>query len=522
MNAASGVVTFSTDTLQVSSVSKSGSVAGLWVEDPTFSNTLGTVQFEGVVLNPGFTGSAGKFITINFVVKSAGVAKIDFSSGSILANDGAGTDIYTGARGVQLNISSKDQTKASVPENTTQPVVDTSGVAVITSSTHPDQDKWYSNNDVRVSWTLPSQSTGVMTAFDQQALTVPTQDAGLISEKQYTHVADGIWYVHVRFKNGQTYGKTAHFRLKIDTKPPTPFTITLPHGDTSDDPRPALQFNAIDALSGIAHYNIKIGDKDFTYIDPKLVKSEPYVLPPQNPGTYQVTVEAVDGAGNRVVSTKEVRVSSIEVPHITYYSEEITTGDSILVNGTSIALGTVVVTLRNSSGKTFTKSTPVDAQGDFRVTLADSIDPGLYTLTAYSVDTRQAKSIETEPVKVLVNHKPLFVIGSLVVTYVGLAVFGLCVLILLVFGMWYAWHRFLLFKKKLKQQIDDADETIHKAFELLSADIEAEVQSLERVRRKRDLTADEERIIKKFKKNFSDAETVLTKKVKNIEKELGK
>lgn len=103
-NAASGVVTFPTDKLEVVSISKANSVINLWVQEPSFSNTQGTVNFEGVALNPGFTGSQGTIITITFRTKTAGQADIKISSGSVLANDGAGTNILIGMSGASVLI----------------------------------------------------------------------------------------------------------------------------------------------------------------------------------------------------------------------------------------------------------------------------------------------------------------------------------------------------------------------------------------------------------------------------------
>src|SRR3989344_2914171 len=104
MNAASGVISFPTDKLGVVSVSKTNSVMNLWVQEPTFSNTRGTVNFEGIALNPGYTGSQGTIITITFRTKSAGQANIKFSSGSVLANDGVGTNILIGFSNANITI----------------------------------------------------------------------------------------------------------------------------------------------------------------------------------------------------------------------------------------------------------------------------------------------------------------------------------------------------------------------------------------------------------------------------------
>jgi len=78
MNAASGVISFSQDKLEVASLSKSGSIITLWVQEPTFLNSAGTVNFEGIVLNPGFTGVAGKIITTNFRVRRQALPILTF------------------------------------------------------------------------------------------------------------------------------------------------------------------------------------------------------------------------------------------------------------------------------------------------------------------------------------------------------------------------------------------------------------------------------------------------------------
>src|SRR5438132_1560557 len=49
LNAISGTLSFPSELLAVSSVSKAGSILTLWVQEPTFSNQDGTINFGGVV-----------------------------------------------------------------------------------------------------------------------------------------------------------------------------------------------------------------------------------------------------------------------------------------------------------------------------------------------------------------------------------------------------------------------------------------------------------------------------------------
>ncbi|MES2225177.1 MAG: cohesin domain-containing protein [Patescibacteria group bacterium] len=111
VNAVSGKLLFSTDTLSLTKVSKSGIVT-LWAQEPSYSNAAGTVSFQGVILN-GYSGASGTVLTLTFRAKSAGTASITFSpaNSSVLLNDGQGTDVLSGTSGASYTI-----TKAAVKE----------------------------------------------------------------------------------------------------------------------------------------------------------------------------------------------------------------------------------------------------------------------------------------------------------------------------------------------------------------------------------------------------------------------
>jgi hypothetical protein len=115
MNAASGVVSFPTDKLEVVSLSRTSSVLSLWVQEPTFSNTKGTVNFEGIALNPGYTGNQGTILSITFRAKTTGQANLAFSSGSVLANDGAGTNILENLGTAKISVQAAPPKETSVP-----------------------------------------------------------------------------------------------------------------------------------------------------------------------------------------------------------------------------------------------------------------------------------------------------------------------------------------------------------------------------------------------------------------------
>ena len=93
VNAISATLSYPTDKLQVVSISKNSSILNLWVKEPSYSNSAGTLSLEGIVLNPGFLGTNGPVLTVTFKVLGTGSATLKFSAGSLLANDGYGADI---------------------------------------------------------------------------------------------------------------------------------------------------------------------------------------------------------------------------------------------------------------------------------------------------------------------------------------------------------------------------------------------------------------------------------------------
>ena len=95
INAIYAVLAFPTKNIEVIALSKEKSIINLWIQDPSFSNSgnTGNVTFEGVALNPGFSGARGRVLDITFRIKEEGSANLNFLGLAILANDGLGTNV---------------------------------------------------------------------------------------------------------------------------------------------------------------------------------------------------------------------------------------------------------------------------------------------------------------------------------------------------------------------------------------------------------------------------------------------
>lgn len=92
-NSADVTLSFPVAKLQVVSISKTGSVFSMWPEEPSYSNTDGTVRFAGGRTS-GFQGT-GTAVTIRFRTAVMGDAAVTMTSGQVLANDGRGTNLLS-------------------------------------------------------------------------------------------------------------------------------------------------------------------------------------------------------------------------------------------------------------------------------------------------------------------------------------------------------------------------------------------------------------------------------------------
>lgn len=304
-NAVSGIISFDPSKLQVTSLSKSGSVVNLWVTEPDFSNAKGQVSFEGAILNPGFIGSSGTVVTINFKAKAPGSTTVSFATGSVLANDGSGTSILNKLG--QALVSIKAATQALPPSEEVEeapapaPKKSTTAPAlpVVSSPTHFDQTKWYNNRFPKFSWVLPEDVTAVSFTFNGQKNTNPeTKSDGLFDDYATDNaVPDGVWYFHLRFKNNQGWSETAHFAIHIDATPPS--RLEMEEKALTDlDYKTSFVFDSSDELSGLSQYEFIVDN-----LTPEIIladKTHLYETPELSSGHHILTARAVDQAGNKL------------------------------------------------------------------------------------------------------------------------------------------------------------------------------------------------------------------------------
>ncbi len=303
INNAEATVNFPSGLLEIVSLSKSGSIFSLWVEEPAFSNSAGTLSFNGGLPTPGFNGASGKVLSVVFRVKRAGSATVVFSSPAVRANDGYGTNVLrTGVQALYNLIAAEERPAISPTPVPEAPVVVTD--FEISSSTHPNQDKWYSNNDPVFQIKFPSDARELNLVLSRNEKSTPqVRYTPPISEKIMKDVDEGVWYLHANYKGKSGLSQTITYKLQVDTGLPENLEVVRKDPEDKFNPSPKFELLATDNLSGISHYEAKVDNGGWSKLTPD--NEGYYPLPPQTPGKQQLTIRAYDQAGNYIESSPQ-------------------------------------------------------------------------------------------------------------------------------------------------------------------------------------------------------------------------
>lgn len=439
MNAASATIKFPTDKLQVVSISKSGSIMDFWAREPEFSNATGEIKLEGVVLTPGYQGSAGKILTINFKGKNTGSAPVTIFSSSVLANDGVGTNILTNVSGATFVIKEAvvkepevikiEDLKPVEEEIVTDEVCEPD--SIITSATHPGV-VWRRENTAAFSWDLEKDTLASKIAFDKNPDTEPsTVNSPAIVEKRYENLEDGIWYFHLALQNNQGWDKTEHFKIKIDHTPPTIEASEIRRADLTD-PKPVISLKIDDKISCVKSFEFSVNDEVLDY---EKLASGDLRLETLEPGEHELVITTYDRAGNKNEAFLPITIEALEVPEVTDYPAEISVGETLIVKGETIPNGNVEARVTSKKNNFLSRREFQSASGKFTFE-EEGLKKGIVFVSFRVSDARGAMSQWSVPVETKVVGESIFKfdfanqsfsIGALL----ALCIFGIIIIVII-------------------------------------------------------------------------------------------
>jgi 5-hydroxyisourate hydrolase-like protein (transthyretin family) len=514
INAADGTIIFDPDKLEVAKISKEESAFTLWVQEPIFSNSLGTVNFAGGKPSPGFIGAAGIIINIFFRAKTSGTTNLTFASGSVLADDGKGTNILGSLGSGVYNLTAKEIETVPPEEITPQPTAGPPKAPIVSSPDCPDENRWCSNNSPRLEWKLSPDVNKISYAIDQNPKTNPREIFNATSSASFSDLEDGIWYFHINFKNQYGWGALAHRKLMIDTKPPLPFEIEVKMEDQTD-PQPVLLFDTTDELSGIEYYELTIG-KGESFQVKGMTEENPLKLPPQAPGKHLVVVRAFDKAGNFTDAKKEIEVLPIETPEIKSCPKSIYPNQSLRIEGKGLADIKIKVFLQKEGQEPVLKRIDTDSQGNF-VFVSDELKEGNYKIWFQAQDKRGALSLETKACQFYVGLPTILRFGKIAIDYLTMVITLIVLIIGLLLIIFYVWYRISIWRKKMRAETKEVAQVVLAAFKDLRKEVEEQIEYLDG---KPGLTQGERKVRDKLKEALDVSEQFIEKELKDIEKEL--
>jgi hypothetical protein len=529
-NAAQATIQFPPDILEVKSLDFYGenSVFNFWLAYPAFSNANGTISFIGGTTS-GVTGASAPVLKITFTAKSAGSGQLAVSDAAVTAADGSGTNILSSIQAANFVILPS----AVVPESPKAPTSTSPAAAVappaqivrkptlakkaplapeIFMPIYPDSAKWYDTvTDFLVKWNLPGDISGVSTALNQDPKFNPSDKSeGLFDAKTFPALKDGIWYLHVKFKNNVGWGAVTHYRLAIDTVPPLPFAVDILGGTPSDNPAPTLRFAAEDGSSGMSHYLVRINDGEEV-----MVSSSTLSLSPLPPGIQNIAVKALDAAGNVRESDLRLQILPIESPSLDIIGDNMYAGEGDLaVAGSSLPDIFVNLFLENSRGMILGQTADqADAAGNWQTKFSGPLKKGKYIIEATAKDSRGALSLPAKSAVFEIKERPLLVIGALKITQFW-SLSGIIIILALSFAA--GWYSRRLWRKQAARKAVIAQRDVGNSFVAIEKNIDKLLDKFADGKIDDQEAAEMEYLLKEIKKNLKKKGKYISDNIREI------
>lgn len=527
INASEGVLNFDKNFLEVASISKSGSIFTMWPAEPSYSNGAGKVTFGGGLTPPGFSGQSGKIIGVTFRAKAVGQTQVRFSSGAVLANDGKGSNVLETMGSATFNITAKEGVVADpADKKSTNPLIiqDQKAVVItdeynkpnVISATHPDQNTWSSKNNVEFSWEVPAGVTGVSFDFNKELNFDPkSEPAGLISSKAYNNVANGIWYLHIKFFDGKKWGTTDHYRVLIDNARPQPFTIKVEQSDAGN--WPTLRFKTKDDTSGVHAYEIYVNsleENKYDIPEDEAQESMSVELSQLGYGEHTALIKVLDKAGNEAVETVKFTIQPIETPIIRNYAKEIKPSDKFFINGTALENILVNIYLQDDSGKIITRVVHSDKNGNWFYLNDDSLHNGRYFVWVEGENANGLKSVPSQKASFLVSPPVFATVGTFVINYFTLITSLLFMVILIALLVMFVAGKL---RKKLKKEAVEVEDVLHQNMAGLKQMVDDEVSRIDQFKRITEVRKEGAKMKQALSESIDTTERKILKEIKDVE-----
>ena len=300
----------------------------------------------------------------------------------------------------------------------------------------------------------------------------------------------------------------------VDNQPPYPFEIIVDNEGDPTNPSPLLYFETKDDLSGMSHYEIKIGENTFRAAPGQTM---PWRIPFLLSGGYHITVKAFDKAGNSTESATDIKVESIPAPKFTICPKVFSSGEEILyIGGTSLEKSTVLIFFEKD-GKTIKRWEAVsDEAGEWSFVNDGLFKPGIYKTYIRTKDSRGAISNFSDPcvTQVILNA---FVFGPWIIGYRLFVILLLILLALILIVLFWLFGRTIRNRRTLERETEDLENKFYKEYYELREDVRKQLKMFKEAHEGKPLSEKDKEMERSLLKNLADVEEVMRREIKDIE-----
>ncbi len=513
VNAAESILIFNPTKLKVLGIKKEDSLFNSWLPGTSFSNDKGVIVLRAGTIEK-ISANNGLLASIIFKAISPGETTIYFKSGSLLEANGQATNILNELKPATFILEPKNGLPLYLKERLFGKLTANEDSLAIFSTTHPKEDRWYKNNSPKFEWEIPKGTTAISFSIDKNPTSQPQKIYNPpVKEAEFSNLENGIWFFHLRFKEGDIWSKTINRRVMIDNERPSDFKISIDNQGDQTNPQPIFLFPTEDNFSGVDYYELKIDDNSVV----KLISAK-YKPKPLNPGIHSLLIKAFDRAGNFTANIKDFEIKPLESPKILEISSNITVGNPLTIKGyTKYPNSIVNIYLEGQGNKKKFSITP-DPNGFWFFAYSRGLSQGVYQVSAEIKDKRGAISLRTERKTILISYPILIRIGKVAINYLTVFLSLLGLIILLIISIFYTWYKTKMWKNRISIETKEMYIKVAKAFSLLDKELKSQIEYLDN---KPGFSEEEELIYHRLKMVVKHAENIIGEEVEELKKHLG-
>lgn len=543
INSAEGSLSFPTDILSVVSVTNVGSIFSIWVEQPTYSNSGGTISFNGGLPNPGFSGARGNIIKTTFKTKKPGTAVISFGAGNIYSNDGSGTDVLKRKSGVSVTVKPaivkpvvNDEIKdektntiskptevntekdSEIIKNNNNKDTNLPPIPEVSSNDILKDNEWFNVKDINLDWDVPSGVNAVQFSFGGKEGAIPTKIySPAINFTKLVNVANGVSYFHIRFRNSAGWGEILHKKVMVDVIPPGEITGS---SNLNDKKLISLTVNSTDIHSGINKYEVYLDNNKIAEVKGESGKDIVIDLPLLKTGLNKINIIAYDYAKNTVNKIIDLESPKPEPAQINISKKEVKIDEENSVLIKSYPDTDVIIFTKDENGNLEKINSKTDNTGLVNVSLNGFKTPGLKTVWVSLNNDCSEVCVLSEKITIEVLEKRLIYIPKAISGFIqkqstnSSIPWTIAIIFIILYLLTFRRNK----NRDIIQELNKAEVDVYKIFKVLKSDARKYKSMLKR--NKIDIVEKDQAIIENLEKDLDEAETYFTNRIEKIEREL--